>query len=219
MYKNAVALRKNAPCEWTLRSIHMVRFALHVTAVLYMSFCKIVHMVRWVWMQFVMYLHWNHTLKLHRIGMEPIYVQHHTQKCITRRANHTMWTVSLTSTQSNFCILKIAVAHRTVWTSLYTESQGEMCFGEVGNKIRLASIYKLGLSSAWEILNPPLRRKLRNNKVAHPGFQRRGGGGGLGGKEGRVITAPFSICQHILVLEKCMAKYKGNLRTDWTSAC
>ena len=80
-------------------------------------FVKLFHMVWWVWMWFTMYLHWNRTSQSHRIGMEPIHVWHHTQVCITSKANRTMWTVSLTTTQSNFCILKIAVVHRTVWTS------------------------------------------------------------------------------------------------------
>ena len=38
------------------------------------AFCEIVHMVQWVWMRFAMYLHWNRTLKLHRIGMEPFHL-------------------------------------------------------------------------------------------------------------------------------------------------
>ena len=54
------------------------------------------------------------TLALH---IAIIHVQHQTQVYIACRANHTMWTVSLTTTQSNFCVLKIWVAHRTVWTS------------------------------------------------------------------------------------------------------
>ena len=50
----------------------MVRFALRATAVLYMCFCEIVHMVQW--MRFAMYLHWNRISQSHRIGMEPIHV-------------------------------------------------------------------------------------------------------------------------------------------------
>ena len=99
------------------RSAYMVRFALRATAVLYMRFCEIVHMLWWVWLQFAMYLHWNCTLQSHRIGKEPIHVWHRTHICIACRANPTVWTVSLTTTQSNFCILKIAVANCTVWTS------------------------------------------------------------------------------------------------------
>ena len=78
------------------------------TSVLYMHFCEIVHMVmvQWVWMQFVMYLHWNGTSQLHRIGLEPIHMWHRTQVCMVRRANRILWTVSLTTTQSNCCILK-----------------------------------------------------------------------------------------------------------------
>ena len=56
-----------------LRSVHTVRSALRATAVLYMRFCEtVVHTMQWVWIQFVMYLHWNHTSQSHRIGMEPI---------------------------------------------------------------------------------------------------------------------------------------------------
>ena len=84
-------------------------FALRATAVT----------VRWVWIWFAMYLHCNRTLQSHRIGMELIHVRHHTQVCITHRANRTVWTVSSTTTQSNFCILKIEVAHRTEWRSPY----------------------------------------------------------------------------------------------------
>ena len=69
-------------------------------------------------MRFSIYLHWNHISLLHRIGMEPIHAWHRTQVCITHKANCTVWTVSLTATQSNFSILKITVAYRTVWTSL-----------------------------------------------------------------------------------------------------
>ena len=47
-----------------------------------MRFYEIVHTVRWVWMQFVMYTYCNCTLQLHRIGMEPIHVPHRTQKCM-----------------------------------------------------------------------------------------------------------------------------------------
>ena len=82
----------------TLRSVHAVRFALRKTAVLYMRFCEIVHTVLWIWMRFAMYLHLNRTSQLHRICMEPIHVWHCTQVCITHRASHTMWTVSLTYT-------------------------------------------------------------------------------------------------------------------------
>ena len=32
------------------------------------------HKVQWVWMQFPMYLHWNHTSQLHRMGVEPNHV-------------------------------------------------------------------------------------------------------------------------------------------------
>ena len=71
----------------------------------------------WVWMWFAMYLHWNLTSQSHRIVMEPIHEWHCTQVCITCRVTRTMWTVSLTTTQPNFCILKIAVAYRSVWTS------------------------------------------------------------------------------------------------------
>ena len=110
-------------CHVDWRSVHTVRFALHATAVLYMCFCEIVHMMRWVWMRFAMYLHWNCTLQSHRIGMEPIHVWHHTQVCIAHRVSRTMWTVLLTTTQSNFCILKITVAHRTVWTSPERQTQ------------------------------------------------------------------------------------------------
>ena len=49
-----------------------------------------VHMVWWVWMRFVMYLHWTHTLQLHRMGMVPIHVQHHTHHCIASMQNCTM---------------------------------------------------------------------------------------------------------------------------------
>ena len=62
------------------------------------------------------------TLELHIAIAQNGYEAH---SCVTShtsmhrtQSNRTMWTVSLTTTQSNFCILKIAVAHRTVWTSL-----------------------------------------------------------------------------------------------------
>ena len=48
---------------------------------------EIVRTVRWVWMQFAMYTYWNHTSQSHRMGMEPIHERHHTQKCISCRAN------------------------------------------------------------------------------------------------------------------------------------
>ena len=61
------------------------------------------------------------TLELHIAIAQNGYEAH---SCVTShtsmhrtQSNHTMWTVSLTTTQSNFCILKIAVAHGTVWTS------------------------------------------------------------------------------------------------------
>ena len=106
--------------QWDSRSIHTVRFALRVSALLYICFCEIVHSVQWVWMWFAMYFHWNCTLQSHRIGMEPILVWHHTKVCITCRASHTMWTVSLTTTQSNFCILTIAVAPYERALKIYT---------------------------------------------------------------------------------------------------
>ena len=57
-----------------LSSVHTVRFALRATAILYMRFYKIVHTLQWISMQLVMYLHWNHKLQAHIIGMEPIHV-------------------------------------------------------------------------------------------------------------------------------------------------
>ena len=44
-------------------------------------------------------------LESHRMGVEPIHVWHrHWHHCIARTGNRTMWTVSLTCTQSIFCI-------------------------------------------------------------------------------------------------------------------
>ena len=77
-------------CHVDWRSVHTPRFALRATAVLYMRFCEIVYMMRWAWMQFAMYWHWNCTLQSHRIGMEPIHVWHHTQVCIAHRVNRTI---------------------------------------------------------------------------------------------------------------------------------
>ena len=51
----------NCMLRGSLRSAHSVRFALRATAVLFMRFCEIVHMMPWFWMRFAMYLHWNHT--------------------------------------------------------------------------------------------------------------------------------------------------------------
>ena len=47
----------------------------------------------------------------HRVGVEPNHVRHHTHQCIAHTWNHTMWTPSLTSTQSIFCI---AVANKKI---------------------------------------------------------------------------------------------------------
>ena len=74
-----------------------------------LRFSDFVHTVRWVWMQFAMYLHWNRTLQSHGMGVEPNHVWHRTHQCITRTWNCTIWTPSLTSTQSIFCI---AVANK-----------------------------------------------------------------------------------------------------------
>ena len=49
-------------------------------------------------------IQWNCTLQSHRMGVEPNHVWHRTHQCIVRTWNHTMWTLSLTSTQSIFCI-------------------------------------------------------------------------------------------------------------------
>ena len=76
-----------------------------------LRFSDFVHKVRWVWMRFSIYLHWNHTLQPHRMGVEPNHVWHHTYQCIARTWNPTIWTPSLTSTQSIFCI---AVANKKI---------------------------------------------------------------------------------------------------------
>ena len=75
-----------------------------------LRFSDFVHTVWWLWMWFAMYLHWNHTSQLHRMGVEPNCVRCHTHHCIARW-NHTIWTPSLTSTQSIFCI---AVANKKI---------------------------------------------------------------------------------------------------------
>ena len=74
-----------------------------------LRFSDFVHKVRWVWMRFPMYLHWNHTSQSHRMGVVPNRVWHHTHQCIARTWNRTIWTPSLTSIQSIFCI---AVANK-----------------------------------------------------------------------------------------------------------
>ena len=47
----------------------------------------------------------NHTSQSHRMGMEPIHVQHHTHKCDCNNHSRIIWTVSLTSTQPIFFYL------------------------------------------------------------------------------------------------------------------
>ena len=69
-----------------------------------LRFSDFVPKMRWVWMRFPMYLHWNRTSQSHRMGVEPNHVRCHTHQCITRTWNRTIWTPSLTSAQSIFCI-------------------------------------------------------------------------------------------------------------------
>ena len=87
-----------------------------------LQFSDFVHKVRWVRMWFPIYLHWNHTLQSHRMGVEPNRVWHHTHQCIARTWNRTIWTPSLTSTQSIFCITvankKIAPCERAFSVSV-----------------------------------------------------------------------------------------------------
>ena len=91
-------------------------------------------MVRWVWMRFVMYLHWNRTSQSHRMGVVPIHVRCHTHYCIARMQNCTVWTLPFRSTQTNLrsalrsahtyignCCHSCTQKNRTVWMSLYYE--------------------------------------------------------------------------------------------------
>ena len=83
-----------------------------------LQFSDFVHTVRWVWMWFAMYLHWNCKSQSHRMGMEPNRVRRCTHQCITRTWNRIVWTVSLTTTQSIFCIAVAKKKKRTMWTGL-----------------------------------------------------------------------------------------------------
>ena len=55
-----------------------------------LQFSDFVHTVRWVWIRFAMYLHWNCMSQSHRMGVEPNRVQCHTHQCITRRFKWTL---------------------------------------------------------------------------------------------------------------------------------
>ena len=115
-------IHKNAPCERGLKA-HS-HGAMRDCDLLYqemeccLRFSDFVHKVQRVWMRFPMYLHWNRTSQSHRMGVEPNRVPHHIHQCITRTWNCTMWTPSLTSTQSIFCITvankKIAPCERAL---------------------------------------------------------------------------------------------------------
>ena len=64
--------------------------------------------------------YWNRTSQLHRMGMEPIHVQHHTHKCITV----TLYEQSHWHPRNQSHSQK----NRTVWTSLQSCRNMCMCF-------------------------------------------------------------------------------------------
>ena len=92
-----------------------------------LRFSDFVHKVRWVWMRFPMYLHWDRTSQSHRMGVEPNCVRCRTHQCITCTWSCTIWTPSLTSTQSIFCI---AVASKKIAPCERAFNVNVLCSGQ-----------------------------------------------------------------------------------------